>query len=113
MDNSMVFNIFIKRDGDTFVAHCLELDIVAESDTQTGVMDDIRELIITQIDFAFSNNNLDNLYRSAPTEVWKQFYECPERTTSEILRIGSRSSQENGPKVFVPSEVITNTCTVV
>jgi hypothetical protein len=76
MKSSMTFNIIAKKENDMWIAHCLELDIVATSDSLADLRKDMDDLIIAQIDYAFSNNNLDNLYRPAPPEIWKEFYSC-------------------------------------
>ena len=72
----MTFNILIKEEEDTCIAHCLELDIVATSRTIECVEADIMSLITAQIEYAFENNNLENLYHPAPPEVWKEYFSC-------------------------------------
>jgi hypothetical protein len=84
MDNSMIFNIIAKKENGMWIAHCLELDIVATASSKLNVIKEINDLIVAQIDYAFSNNNLDNLYKPAPAEVWKEFYACKE---SQVKRI--------------------------
>ena len=71
----MTFNILFKEE-DTCIAHCLELDIVATSRTIECVEADIMSLITAQIEYAFENNNLENLYHPAPPEVWKEYFSC-------------------------------------
>lgn len=71
---NMVFNCLIKKDNRVWIGHCLELDIVATGESVNLVKDELIDLILAQIDYAFSNDNLDNLYHPAPQEVWKEFY---------------------------------------
>jgi hypothetical protein len=71
---------------DLFLAHCLELDIVAVSGTIEEVKNDILSLIQAQIEYAFENNNLDNLYRPAPPEVWREYYTCRNEEEHSIRR---------------------------
>jgi len=105
MDNSMIFNVLIKKEGKEYVAHCLELDIVATASTLSQVKSDIKDLIITQVDYAFRNDNLANLYRPAPPEVWREFYDCK---SSEGKKIRMKSGFKNN--IFVPPWIIANTC---
>ena len=105
MEKSMTFNILAKKESDMWLAHCLELDIVATAKTITTLKKEIENLIITQIDYAFSNDNLDNLYHPAPAEVWKEFYACKE---SVEKRVKMRS--EFKANSFVPPWIIANTC---
>ena len=71
---SMVFNILAKKEGESWIAHCLELDIVATAQSLETVKGEMKDLILAQVDYAFSNDNLENLYRPAPAEVWKAFF---------------------------------------
>ena len=72
----MTFNILIREEEDACIAHCLELDIVATSSTLESVEIDIMSLITAQIEYAFENDNLDNLYHPAPPEVWEEYFNC-------------------------------------
>ncbi|MDY7037350.1 MAG: hypothetical protein SV375_14440 [Thermodesulfobacteriota bacterium] len=80
MERSMTFNILAKKENKIWIAHCLELDIVSTAKTLNILKKEIVDLIIAQIDYAFSKDNLDNLYHPAPTEVWRKFYACKEST---------------------------------
>ena len=110
IENSMSVNILIKKDDDIFVAHCLELDIVATGETFTQASKDIVALICAQIDYAFGNDNLENLYHPAPKEVWAEFYKCRERTEKRHLIDATFAEKENGGSTFVPPWIITKIC---
>ena len=110
MKNSMTFSILIKEEEDYFLAHCLELDIVATSDSISDVKDDILSLIKTQIEYAFRNNNLDNLFKPAPQETWKEFYSCTEAEEEEIPI--ESSAMKDDLNHFVPSWLVAKTCTI-
>ena len=81
-DISFTVNILIKKEKGLFVAHCLELDIVATGKTPTEAQKEIISLVCTQVDYAFSNNNLDHLYHPAPPRVWAEFFSCKEQLES-------------------------------
>ena len=70
---SMIFSVLVKKEGDTWVAHCLELDIVTTARSLDAAKAEMNDLIAAQVDYAFCNDNLENLYRPAPPEVWKKF----------------------------------------
>lgn len=61
-DTALSFNILVKEEDGLYVAHCLELDIVATSEDIERVQKEMVDLIAAQVDYAFSNENLDNLY---------------------------------------------------
>ncbi len=105
MEKSMTFNILAKKEDNIWVAHCLELDIVATAKTLKTLKKEITDLIITQIDYAFSNNNLNNLYRPASAEIWKEFYDCKKSVEKKIkMKSGFKNNS------FVPPWIIANTC---
>jgi hypothetical protein len=104
---SMVFNVLARRKGDMWIAHCLELDVVTTAESVENLKKDMEDLILAQVDYAFSNDNLDNLYHPAPPEVWKSFYKCKDHTED---RIPIKSSFRSGKKTFVPPWIIAKTC---
>jgi len=86
-----------------FIAHCLELDIVATAESVECVKADIMSLIKAQIEYAFLNDNLDHLFRPAPSEVWEEFYECEEAHEERYDIEPSR--EEKSRKDFVIKKV--------
>jgi len=108
---SMVFNILAKKEGKTWIAHCLELDIVATAKSLETVKGEIKDLILAQVDYAFSNDNLENLYRPAPAEAWKEFYQCQsKKQVEDKLTIKSAFQETRGLKSFVPPWIVAKTC---
>jgi len=104
----MNFNILIKKVEGCYIAHCLELDIVTTSNTKTEVSKDIIDLIQAAVDYAFAHDNLDHLFRPAPSSVWEEFYRCKDFIEKKS-RIESRF-KDYKPKAFVPPWVITRMC---
>ena len=108
--NSMIFNVIIKKEDNLFIAHCLELDIVATGKIQKDVEKDMGELIVAQVDYAFSNDNLEHLYKPAPKEVWEDFYKCKgHKEKKHQLRTRPKKSAR---KAFVPPMITTSTCSM-
>lgn len=105
---AMTFNILIKKENDLFVAHCLELDIVATGQDSDQVQKEILDLIKAQVSYAFAHNNLDYLYHPAPQSVWEEFYKCKEMMESS-QEIKSHFKGESTSK-FVPPWMIANIC---
>ena len=101
-------NILIKKEEDLFVAHCLELDIVATGGTVQQVKEDILDLIVAQVDYAFSNNNLDNLYHPAPPDVWREFFACKGIPEAMKRKVGAGRK-----KTSVPPQIVASTCLCV
>lgn len=105
---SMIFNVLIKKEGNLFLAHCLELDLVATAKTFSRVKKEMRDIIETQVDYAFSNDNLDHLYRPAPPEMWREFYACKEMEEKKF-DIRSASKKTNKER-SIPPWVVARIC---
>jgi hypothetical protein len=105
--SGMIFNVLIKEVDHEYIAHCLELDIVSTSKKLDQVKNDIIDLIITQVDYAFSNENLEFLYHPAPAGVWQEFYTCKKQIEKKI-NIQSAFSELSHR--FVPPWIIARTC---
>jgi len=100
---SFSVNILIKPCDGMFLAHCLELDIVAMGATIDEVRREIISLVCAQIDYAFSNDNLENLFHPAPPEVWAEFYACKNAVKREYpLEHGfqARGRSPKGPPLI-------------
>ncbi|HZL35176.1 MAG TPA: hypothetical protein VFC78_07695 [Tepidisphaeraceae bacterium] len=69
-----------------WIAHCLELDIVAEG---TDADDAIRSLISLcdfQIRTAMEHGDIGSVFRSAPSQVWTMFAEGEAKFLEEKTR---------------------------
>ena len=107
----MTFNVIIKEEEGLCVAHCLELDIVATGDTTEKAWGEMVDLIGIQVGYAFSNDNLENLYRPAPPEVWEEFYACQEKTDEKEIQVPLTLGRETKDTArFVPPWIIAQMC---
>jgi hypothetical protein len=59
--------------GAWWIAHCLELDIVAEGRTPMEAIQDVMELSCTQIEAAVESGDIESVFRAAPSEIWAMF----------------------------------------
>jgi hypothetical protein len=107
-ESAIIFNCLIKFEDGLFVAHCLELDIVATGATPDLARSELNDLIIAQVDYAFSNDNLEHLYHPAPSQVWKEYFDCMPQPEQKI-RVESRFRNDHSEK-FVPPWIISKTC---
>ena len=107
--SGMTFNVIVKKEADQYLAHCLELDIVATAGTEKDVLANMVDLLAAQVDYAFSNDNLDNLFRPAPRGVWEEFYTCSQHVEIKIeLQPKLKTPLEK--ESFVPPWIIAKTC---
>ncbi len=70
MSPSIKLNIVIYKAGEEWVAHCLQMDIVASGKSAKAVEEDIVDLIKAQLRFAIDNDNVVNMFKPAPIEIW-------------------------------------------
>lgn len=70
---SLHLNVLIERQSNgVFLAHCLELDLLAEGKTSEQAFEDLLNVVDVQIRTCVDNDNLDNLFFPAPKEAWNK-----------------------------------------
>lgn len=67
---SIRLNVLIYKDGDEWIAHCLQMDLVASSKSEKKVEDDIIDLIKAQVIYAIENDNMGYIFKQAPADEW-------------------------------------------
>lgn len=68
------FKVLVVYEQSLYVAHCLELNLVATARTYRSAMDDLRAVVKTQVLYAIENENMEYLYHSAPQKVWNDYF---------------------------------------
>ena len=63
----------VYRHGEWWIAHCLELDLVAEGRAPQSAVNDLMEISSTQIDTALKAGDLGSAFRPAPPAIWAMF----------------------------------------
>jgi hypothetical protein len=108
-DWSFKFRILIKKQDNLWVAHCLELDLVAADPTKEVAEKNIISIIREQIRYCIVNDNMENLFRNAPKEVWDEFRACEQRMKPRQQEY--RTRRKSTPSAdFPPISLITNKC---
>ena len=59
-----------------FVAHALQLDLVVTAPTEEQAVDDLLDVCVAQIKYAFENDNFEYLFRPAPAKIWRKWQEA-------------------------------------
>jgi predicted RNase H-like HicB family nuclease len=85
----------IYREDDTWLAHCLEMDIVAEGETPGKAWRDLDDLCKLQINIALEEGDLESIFRPAPSEIWKLFWlgelkDLPRKPFKPVNRFEAR-----------------------
>lgn len=102
-NDSFAVNVLVKKEGDSWTAHCLELDIVASANTAEEARQDMIDLVVEQIKYALSNDNMENLFFPAPKEVWEEFFACKAKSAEDY-------QLKNGPEAKGLRGILANTC---
>lgn len=106
MATSMKFSVLFKKVEGVWTGHCLELDIVAESSNFKEVQKEMGDLIMAQVDYAFSNDNLENLYNPAPPSVWIEYWKCEESHERKLKMRPAFSRGKFRPPAITANEAL-------
>jgi hypothetical protein len=90
----------VYKEADKFLAHALQLDLVVSAQTEGRALKDLLDVCVTQIRYAFENNNFEHLFRPAPPEIWKKWGEADKWFTA--FRVIEVSPQEKAKKRSAP-----------
>ena len=71
--------IIAYREDSVWLAHCLELDIVAEGKSSKRAVKDLIDLCLLQIKTAIDENDLPSIIRPAPAEIWAMFFSARKK----------------------------------
>jgi len=65
--------IVLYRESDSWVAHCLEFDLIGSGDTQPEALECLAEAIALQLEDSISHNNPRNLFQPADSEIFHRY----------------------------------------
>lgn len=86
----------VLHEGGEWIAHCLDLDIVAAGKTQDEVLDGLVEAIGLQLAYAREQDNYAYLVRLAPAEAWQKLAEILSGDFQTVTRpIDDSNSGQN------------------
>jgi hypothetical protein len=63
------------RDGDTWTALALEMDLRGYGPTAEAANDDLGEMLMAQVSFAVQMGHPESVWNRAPDEYWRMFEE--------------------------------------
>ena len=88
--------VYQDPDSEEFLAHCLELDLMASGSDQTSALNNLLDVVREQIRFALSHDNVEHLLRPAPAEAWARYAELlKQRFRTESRPIDVRDEARN------------------
>ena len=72
-------DVLVEQVEGEYVAHCLQLDLVATATTETAAIEDVLNLVRAQLDFAKEHGNALYAIKPAPPEAWLKLWRVYER----------------------------------
>jgi len=75
-------DILVELQEGRYVAHCLQMDIVTTGTSGDAAVSDMLDLINAHINFAMEHNNVENIFKPAPPEVWRKLWGVCSTDTS-------------------------------
>jgi len=69
----LTLRALIYQEDSWWIAHCLELDLVAEGKTPVKAFENLQSLTALQVATAMEEGDLQSIFRTAPPEILAQF----------------------------------------
>jgi hypothetical protein len=66
----VTLNAIVYKEDNEWIAHCLQMDLVATGAHSKEAICNLFDLIKAQIEFAEDNNNFAAVFRPAPPDAW-------------------------------------------
>ncbi|MCC6123386.1 MAG: hypothetical protein IT426_00340 [Pirellulales bacterium] len=73
-DSRISLRAVVYREGNWWIAHCLELDLVAEGKSALEAFKNLNDITNTQIETAIQEGNLEAILTPAPPNIWSMFF---------------------------------------
>jgi hypothetical protein len=74
------------RDAAEWVAHCLDLDIVATGPSREEAIEALVGAVEAQLSDAWKNGNVGHLFFPAPVEAWRKLAEILQGPHADVTR---------------------------
>src|SRR5688572_8154186 len=65
--------ILFYREGERWIAHCLECDLMGDGETKSQAAEQLCEALAMQLEFSLAHNNPRNLFRAADGKFFGMF----------------------------------------
>ena len=65
--------IYRDPDSERWIAHCLQMDVVAEGDSANAASTTLMELCDMQIEACLAEGDIEGIFRFAPRDAWTRY----------------------------------------
>ncbi len=96
--------LLVTRDGDQYVAHALEMDLVAYGDTEKEALDEISNMMRNQISFALQKKEMRLTDFKAP----KEYFDLWEKVNAESLQgvVTGKTDEEKCGRIQIITKIL-------
>lgn len=81
----MALKVVLYREGDTWIAHCLELDLMGDGTTPKKATRALSKAILAQIKASVKHDCLDKLFVPADPKFWAMFATGKNVANGEVV----------------------------
>jgi hypothetical protein len=94
-DLSIDLRAVIYTEHNVWIAHCLEMDVVAEGASADQALGDLLDLCAYQIEYSLAQGDLRSIFRPAPEETWVMYWRAhkkrlPKKPSKPVGRFEAR-----------------------
>lgn len=84
---TLAFNILVEpgEEKNTWLAICLELDIIVQGKTPNEAENNLRDAIQMYLESVFEKGDFESLWRPAPTEYWQKLMHTKPRLSLNLV----------------------------
>jgi len=91
------FQVLIYQEGDFWIAHCLETDLVAEGASPKGALESLVDISNSLIEAQIAEGDIRAIFSPAPAEIWRMYATAsdtrsprPRRAVKPLNRLNVR-----------------------
>ncbi len=107
----LTFNIVVEQKEGVHVATCLEMGLVATADNVEDLPAIMDKLIRRQVAFAVENDNLQDIFHPADSEIWHRLSDAlAKEKAHEIRKSEERMTAKNWQSVALTQTAYAIAC---
>lgn len=86
-------------EGDFWLAHCLQLDVVGQGDTPEAAAREMIDLTLFHLREALHDNDVKSTFRPAPVEIWYEYDDGRPMKSPRQTGISKRGMRDVSPTI--------------
>src|SRR5665213_1268288 len=100
------FRVLFYKDGDDWIAHCLEFNLLGDGANKEEALQQLSEAIVLQVEASVELGNPANLFKPADPRLFMMFAAASDVVGDELhIQIGSISIDQTQAREYIESDV--------